>query len=105
MNPTYFLSNFVPIAIALFIIWRGNIRLLRKMLPALGLLALVGLVNALAENPALHWGIWHYNTTHTLGIRIFKVFFETYVYCLLVPIAIGSGAIKFAERQDAKRKK
>lgn len=97
---TYFISNFVPVLVALIIIWRNNTALLKKILPILILLGCVGLLNALAENPALHWGIWNYNKPKTLGITIFDVLFETYIYCILVPITIGSAAIKFADRID-----
>lgn len=72
----------------------------------LALLGLMGVVNALAENPALRWGIWEYNPENALGIMVFGVMLETYIYCFLVPIAIGSAALVFAQREDngAKRK-
>jgi len=105
MRLTYFLSNFIPVVLALMVIWRNGLPLLRKCLPILIILGTLGVVNALGENPALHWGIWSYNEPKTLGIKVFGVFLETYIYCFLVPIAIGSAAIKFADRQDAKRKK
>lgn len=76
--------------------------LLKKSLPVLLVLGLLGLINAIGENPALRWGIWNYNSPHTLGIRIWGVLFETYVYCFTVPIVIGSAAIKYADRADKK---
>ena len=105
MRLTYFISNFVPVVLALIIIWRKGGPLLRKTLPILLILGFLGLVNALGENPALHWGFYSYNQPKTLGITIQGVLFETYIYCVLVPIAIGSAAIKFAERQDKKSAK
>jgi hypothetical protein len=74
-------------------------------LPILLILGLIGLVNALGENPALRWGIWNYNIPHTLNIKIFGVLLETYLYCFTVPVVIGSAAIKFAENQDVKNRK
>jgi len=100
MRYTYFISNFVPIALALAWIWRDKRPLLKRSLPLLVLLGTFGLINALAENPALRWGIWKYNLPHTLNIQIYGVMLETYIYCFLVPIAIGSAAIIFANRQD-----
>jgi lycopene cyclase domain-containing protein len=105
MKYTYFISNFIPVVLALLIIWRNNKKLFRRVLPVLIILGVLGLINALAENPALRWGVWIYNSSKTTGITFFKVLLETYIYCILVPVAIGSAAIKFAERQDAERKK
>jgi lycopene cyclase domain-containing protein len=107
MRLVYFISTFIPPFVALVILWRRalwkkNDPLLKKALPVLIILGLVGLINGIAENPALHWGIWTYNPTTTLGVTIYDVLLETYIYCVLVPIAIGSAAIKFAERQDRK---
>lgn len=110
MNLLYVVSDFVPVVLALVIIWhsafyeRGRALLKKAILPLL-ILGAIGLVNALAESVALQQGIWSYNNPRTLGISIFGVYFETYIYCILVPITIASAAIKFAERQDRKHEK
>lgn len=102
MRFAYFISNFIPASIAVIYIWR-NKKLSKKILTILVILGSLGLINALAENPALRWGIWEYNPDTTLGITFFGVLFETYVYCILVPIAIGSAALVFAQREDRSR--
>jgi uncharacterized membrane protein YoaT (DUF817 family) len=106
MKLLYFVSTFIPPLVAVLILWRKALwsqnPLLKKTLPILLILGLIGLINGTAENPALHWGIWAYNPDTTLEITIWDVLVETYIYCILVPIAIGSAAIKFAERQDKK---
>jgi len=103
MRFTYLISNFVPVVLALLIMWRGKSRLLKRVVPILIILGMAGLINALAENPALRWGIWSYNVPHSFGILIHGVMLETYIYCILVPIAIGSAAIIFANRLDGGR--
>ena len=110
MRLVYFISTFIPPIIALLILWRSalwthNDSLLKKAFPILLILGLVGLINGLAENPGLHWGIWAYNPDTSLRVTIFDVLLETYIYCILIPITIGSAAIKFAERQDRKNGK
>lgn len=100
MRATYFISNFVPIMLALLIIWKNNWTLLKKVLPILLILGGLGLLNALGENPALRSGIWAYNDPKTFGISVFGVRLETYIYCILVPVAIGSAAIKIADRYE-----
>jgi hypothetical protein len=102
MKLIYFISNFVPVLIALAFIWHSGGFFAKKNLIILGILGLVGIVNGLAEGPALHWGIWYYNDPKTLGVSFFDVYLETYIYCFLIPITIGSAAIKFANRQDRK---
>ncbi len=104
MRWAYLVSNFIPILIAFILIWRKGLPSKRTWY-LLAILGTLGLINALGENPALHWGIWHYNLPKTLDIQIFGVLFETYVYCIMVPIVIGSAALKFAERQNAKKSK
>lgn len=105
MKFVYFVSNFVPVLIALVLLWRRFDARLKRALPILAILGLIGIVNGLAEGPALAWGIWYYNDPKTLGVSIYNVYLETYIYCILVPIAIGSAAIKFADRQDRKHAK
>lgn len=102
MRLAYFISNFIPVSIAIIYIWR-NKKLSKKVITILVVLGSLGLINALAENPALRWGIWDYNPETTLGVTTFGVLFETYIYCFLVPIAIGSAALVFAQREDMKR--
>ena len=100
MNLTYLISNFVAVGLGLTILWRGKSKILKKYKVVLILLATIGLINALAEGPAMRWGIWFYNDPKTLGITLFATKLETYLYCILVPVAIGSAAIIFAERKD-----
>lgn len=108
MKFIYFFSNFVPVLLALVIIWHKAVLYrkpdptLKKYFPILLILGFLGIINALGESLALKWGIWYYNDPRNLGIKFFNVYFETYIYCILVPITIGSAAIKFAERQDKK---
>jgi hypothetical protein len=108
MKFIYFISNFIPVLLALLIIWHKTIIYrkidsnFKKNLLILLILGLFGLVNALGEGLALKWGIWYYNDSRNLGIKFFNVYLETYIYCVLVPVTIGSAAIKFAERQDKK---
>lgn len=78
--------------------------MLKKVVPILLILGGLGLLNSLAENPALRWGIWAYNDPHTFGISIFGVRLETYIYCILVPITIGSAAIKIADKHERPRR-
>lgn len=99
MKLVYFISNFVPVAIAVLYLWRGK-SLSKKTITLLGTLGVLGLINAIGENPALRWGIWSYNSDYNLGIKFLGVMFETYIYCILVPIAIGSAALKFAQREE-----
>ncbi len=105
MNPSYLISDFVPVIIALAIFWWRDWGGLKKNARLLCFLGMIGVINAVAENPGLRWGIWTYNPNTTLGVTFFRVLFETYIYCIIVPIAIGSAAIKFAERQDRKNGK
>lgn len=105
MRYTYLISNFVAIGLGLIFLWRGKLQIIKRIAPVLILLAGIGLVNGLAEGPALSWGIWFYNSPKTVDISIFGTLLETYLYCILVPIAIGSVAIILAERQmDSKTK-
>lgn len=99
---TYFLSNFVAVSLGLAILWRGQSKVIRRFIKIFILLAVIGLINTLAEGPAMRWGIWAYNDPKTLGITIWGAKLETYVYCILVPIAIGSAAIIFAEYRDKR---
>lgn len=105
MKYVYLISNFIPVLIALAILWYIACPLLKRSVPILIILSLIGLMNGLAEGFALQWGIWYYNNTNTLGVTIFNVYLETYIYCLLIPICIGSATLIFAQWEDSKHAK
>ena len=104
MKYVYIISNFIAF-IPILILWSRHGRKLRPYIGVLTVVCMVGLINTLAEGPAMRWGIWFYNIPKTLGITLWGALFETYLYCVLVPLAIGSAALIFADREDGKRAK
>ena len=103
MKYIYLISNFVAL-IPLLFFWRGKWQIIRRYRVVLGITCLIGFMNTIAEGPAMRWGVWFYNNPKTLGITLWGAKLETYLYCILVPLAIGSAAIIFAERSDHGKK-
>lgn len=104
MRFTYLISNFIPVGVGLILLWNKRTALLKKIVPIISVLALVGLVNALAEGPAMSRGIWFYNEPKTFGMSILGVKLETFLFCVLVAIGVGSAAIIFTNASEKRRR-
>ena len=84
--------------------WYAHSKIIKKSIVILLILGIAGIINTPAEGPAMRWGIWFYNEPKTLGISILGAKLETYIFCILVPIAIGTAAIIFAEMKDKSQR-
>ena len=98
---SYLITTLLFAGAAVAVEWLLGYKKLKRYWRIIGLgVLLVLLTTAIAEPIALEWHIWRYSLDKTLGISLLGAALETYVYTILVGIAITSATIAWAEMEE-----
>jgi lycopene cyclase domain-containing protein len=98
---SYLASTVIFAGGAVAILWIVKFQLLSKytrLILSVGLLGMV--LGVIGEAIALRIGAWAYNSERTVDRAILGVPIETYLFSLLISIAIASAAINWADSED-----
>lgn len=79
--------------------YRGTVRRNARILLAVVLIAIVYTI--VSEPVALRWSAWSFNPAYTLDVSLLGTEIETYLYAILVGIAISVFTLVSADKEES----
>ncbi len=98
---SYLVTTLIFAAGAVAIEWVLGFRILFRRRRLIGVVMGIGvLATVLGEPIALRWRIWTYNAERTFNVLVLGAELETYIYALLVALAVASATVAWARYEE-----